>query len=362
MRAELGVPRTDLVAPDVVHAERSPVDRRAGSMGIAVCGLGNIGSVHAESLASLRGCHISGVYDIDRDVTRRCADARNVRPYSTFDQLLADRDVRAVVLATPAEFHRDGVLAALEAGKHVFVEKPLTVSMSDARVIASAVQQSPLIVQVGFCERFNPQFIEARRCVSKLGRIQSVHTSRIGPLEFSDPAWELGALDTAVHNFDLILWLTGQRPVAVTAFAAHVYSEIKIPTAVTTVIRFEGGMIANDQINWVRTAAHPVSQCALARMTLFGDAGVFDVDLASRPSSLLTAHEFSRPDTISLGGPEYFGSLKLQFDAFVRAIESGGPSPVPVSDAVRVESLAIAAQESLRTGQTVSLPEELCAL
>src|SRR5262249_28041200 len=158
-----------------------------------------------------------------------------------------------------------------------------------------------------------------------LGRIQAVHSSRIAPLEFSDPSWELGALDTAVHNFDLILWLTGARPLSVTAFGAHLYPGLSIPTSITTVIQFEGGMIATDLISWVSLDAHPLRKNARSRMTLLGDQGIFEVDLSSRPSTLLTMNDVSQPDTVILGGPEYFGSLKLQLEAFLLAIETAGP-------------------------------------
>jgi predicted dehydrogenase len=328
------------------------------SVGVAVCGVGNIGSMHIESLRSLRGCHVSGVFDIDPGRVAEVAGTNGFRACATFDELLADPDTQAVVLATPAEFHRTGVTAALAAGKHVFVEKPVATTMADARAIAAAARRSPLVVQVGFCERFNPQYIEARRLVPRLGRIQAVQSSRMAPLEFSDPSWELGALDTAVHNFDLILWLTGARPLSVTAFGARLYPDLSIPTAITTVIQFEGGMVATDHISWVSLDAHPLRKNARSRMTLFGEQGIFEVDLFSRPSSLLTLNDLSQPDTVILGGPEYYGSLKLQLEAFLRAIETNGPSPVPVEDAVRVEAIALAANESLHTRKTVLITGE----
>src|SRR5262249_22011182 len=142
---------------------------------------------------------VAGVYDRDPGRTAAHAARAGVRAYWSSEELLADPAADAVLLATPASAHRDGVAAALAAGKHVFVEKPLADTVADARAIAAASAGHPgLVVQVGFCERFNLQYIEAKRAVPQLGRIRAVQSSRVAPLGLSDPAWGLGPLDTAV--------------------------------------------------------------------------------------------------------------------------------------------------------------------
>ena len=326
-----------------------------GSTRVAVCGLGNIGAVHAENLRGLRGCTVAGVCDARIGRARAVADRLGSRVYEDFDDLLSDPSIDAVVVATPASHHREAVLAALAAGKHVFVEKPLANDLEDAIAIDLAARASDRVVQVGFCERFNPQYLEAKRAVPSLGRVGSVQSSRVAPLALGDLSWPLGPLDTAVHNFDLILWLTGARPASVRAFGARIAPSTRRDTAITSVIRFEGGAVAVDHVAWVDASAHPLGQCARSRMALYGERGVFELDLNERPSSLLNAGGYSRPDTVILGGPGYSGCLKAQFDAFLGAIERGGPSPVPTAAGVAAEALAIAAQESLRTGEEVRI-------
>jgi predicted dehydrogenase len=324
---------------------------------LALCGLGRIGTVHLDNLRELRGCRITGLFDVRPEVAAQQSSRSGIPAYTTLAALLADPVAQAVVIATPTDSHREIVVAALAAGKHVFVEKPLAGTLEDARAIAEAARRSDRCVQVGFCERFNPQYLEARRAVreGRLGEIRAVHTSRIAPYADSDPQWELGVLDTAVHNLDLILWLVGRAPRSVACHGVRVYADSAIPHSVTTLVRFEGEALASDHIAWVKESAHPLGHCARSRMTLIGDEGVFDIDLAGRPASLLTAASYRLCDTVIIGGPGYYGCLKLQFEGFLRSIEEGAPVLAPVEDALLVERVALAARDALQSGAEVRL-------
>ena len=324
---------------------------------LALCGLGNIGKVHLESLRSLRGCRLAGLFDRNLDVVQRLSESTGIRAYASEDEMFGDPATAAVVIATPSASHREFTVRALVAGKHVFVEKPLAGTLADAAMIVDAKAKSDRVVQVGFCERFNVNYVEAKRAVAngRLGRIRAIQSSRTAPYCFSDPTWELGVLDTAVHNFDLILWFMGRAPKSVLARGTQVYADSAIPHSVTTILTFDDGVIATDQVAWVRDDVHPLHQCARSRLVLHGDQGVFQIDLSQRPSSLLTEAAFCEIDTVILGGPEYYGCLKLQFDFFLRSIESGSPVMATVEEALLTERVAIAAQESLHSGQEIKL-------
>ena len=324
---------------------------------LALCGLGNIGKVHLENLRSLRGCQVTGLFDRNREVSELLSAATGIKAYGSADEMFADPTTAALVIATPSVSHCDMVISALAAGKHVFVEKPLAGTLADAAMIVEAKSKSDRIVQVGFCERFNVNYLEAKRAVSegKLGRIRAIQSSRTAPYSFSDPSWELGVLDTAVHNLDLILWFMGRPPRSVLARGTQVYSDSTIPHNVTTLLMFDGGELATDQVAWVRDDAHPLHQCARSRLVLQGETGVFQIDLSHRPASLLTQESFREMDTVILGGPEYYGCLKLQFDFFLRSVESGAPVLATVEDALLTERVALAAQASLRSGKEIQL-------
>jgi myo-inositol 2-dehydrogenase/D-chiro-inositol 1-dehydrogenase len=324
---------------------------------LAICGIGNIGKVHLENLLSVRGCKVTGIFDVNQAELELAASRFSVAAYRDFDELLNDSLVDAVVVATPTNSHAELCVRALAANKHVFVEKPLAGSLEDALTIANAATHSDRVVQVGFCERFNVNYLEARRAIRSggVGRIRAIHSSRVAPYFMSNPAWELGVLDTAVHNLDLTLWLMGCTPVSVLTRGVQVYDDSAIPHSATTLLSFRDGMMAVDHIAWVKDRGHPLNQCARSRMLILGDEGTFDIDLTDRASSLLNRDGFRKLDTVIIGAPEYSGCLKLQFEYFLRSIEDGAAVLAPVEDALGTERVAMAALESLRTSREVRL-------
>src|SRR5437868_5433827 len=161
---------------------------------LAICGLGNIGKVHLENLRSLRGCSVVGLFDRHRKELEQLSASLGIRAYASGDEVFADPDSDAVVVATPSGSHREFVLRALDAGKHVFVEKPLAGTLADAEAIVAAKLKRDRVVQAGFCERFNVNYMEARRAVlgGQLGRIRAIQSSRTAPYALSNPLWDLG--------------------------------------------------------------------------------------------------------------------------------------------------------------------------
>ncbi|MFN0171688.1 MAG: Gfo/Idh/MocA family protein [Bryobacteraceae bacterium] len=324
---------------------------------IAICGTGNIGRVHVENLLSLRGCELAGVFDTRRETLEAVCAEYGVAAYADLDAMLGDGRVDAVVVATPSDSHEEVAVKAFAAGKHVFIEKPLAGSFAECERILAAAAASGRVAQAGFCERFNVNYLEAHRAVAagKVGAVRAIHTSRWAPYAYSNPAWTLGVLDTAVHNLDLILWLFGRMPRSVLARGTRVYADSAIPHTATILLSFDDGAMAVEHIAWLDDRGHPLNQCARSRMMIQGSDGLFFVDLTDRPSALLSGGEYRMIDSVILGSRDYAGCLKLQFDYFLRSIEQGAPVLAPLEDAVRTERVALAAKESLESGREVLL-------
>jgi predicted dehydrogenase len=206
------------------------------------------------------------------------------------------------------------------------------------------------VLQIGFCERFNVAYLEAKRAVQqeRLGAIRAIQTSRVAPYQYSDPTWELGVYDTATHNIDLILWMKGNSARSVLARGTRVYEDTDMQHFCTTVITFDDGSIAVDTVAWVRKERHPLSECAESAMFIQGSLGSFRVDHSSRPASFLNDQGFRALDTVILGGPEYYGSLKLQLDHFVGTIGGELPPSPTAREAFEAEKVVLAAVESLK--------------
>jgi predicted dehydrogenase len=325
--------------------------------GLAICGVGKIGEVHLDNLASVRGCRLIGIYDTDAERLRRVSARTGVRACTSLESLLSDDSVNAVVVATPSGSHSSVACQAMQAGKHVFIEKPLAATIEECQLVIETARRTGRIAQAGFCERFNVNYLEAKRAVAsgKIGKVRTIHTSRVAPYSMSDPAWPLGVLDTSVHNLDLILWLMDREPKSVLARGTRVYSDSDVFHSATILLGFADGAMAAEHIAWIQDEGHPLNQCARSRMTVHGSQGAFFIDLSERPSGLLSQGEYREIDTVIIGGPEYAGCLKLQFEYFLRSLEEGAPVLAPLADALRTERVVLAAKASLESRQEVFL-------
>ena len=198
------------------------------SIGWGVVGLGGvvIDSVAPAILAS-PGSRLVACSRRDPANTRDAALALGFeRVYASHDELVADPEVDVVYVATPNALHKDAVLAAARARKHVLCEKPLAMSVADAREMAQACDDAGVILRVAFQIRLEGMLHRVRDIVAsgELGELRSIAFERTAPLtqrgEWRRDASQGGILfDVATHLLDLIPWLTGLRYREVSAFS-----------------------------------------------------------------------------------------------------------------------------------------------
>jgi len=179
---------------------------------IAVVGCGYWGSNHARTFSDLGALY--AVSDRHPDRADALAGKHDVKAMD-FDEVLADPAVDGVVLALPPQYHADQAIAALEAGKHVLVEKPIALSVADARRVVEAAEKSDRVAMTGHVLRFHPAFeaLEAMIAAGDLGAVRYIHSHRVGLGKFhaeNDALW-----DIAPHDLSLILAITGEKPVNV---------------------------------------------------------------------------------------------------------------------------------------------------
>ena len=174
------------------------------------------------------------------------------KAYSELGDVLADPAVDAVYLSTPNALHAEQALAALAAGKHVLVEKPMALTVDDARAMAAAASARGLVLGIGFHLRFHPVHVEMRRMIAE-GRIGSPTyvEGLFGSVANMQPGqWQLdpalaghGSLTgLGVHLIDLLPWLLGKRIVEVAAISDGPSDERPVESLTTAVVRFDGGV------------------------------------------------------------------------------------------------------------------------
>lgn len=174
-----------------------------------------MGSGHALYISeSVKGARVAGIYDANTTVARKVASkvkkigGLSVTAYNSIQSLLADKEIKAIIIASPDNLHAEHLSMAIAAGKDVLCEKPLASNDSDAKKVAQIVNKSKAIVGIGFMRRFDPAYLELKRIVrsGKYGKVLQIRcTSR----NVSSPTATTAMLLTnvAVHEVDVIRWL-----------------------------------------------------------------------------------------------------------------------------------------------------------
>jgi UDP-N-acetylglucosamine 3-dehydrogenase len=328
---------------------------------VGIIGYGEHGHFLLEACRRMSGIRVRSIYRRSMEAAQEAASKYGVIAARSYQELLADPQIQAVFITSPSQVHREHLVASLEAGKHVLIEKPLADSLEDAKAIVAAVKKTDRVVMVDHCERFDPAFLDAKQVVAsgRIGELRAISCSRLSPLHLNNPAWKMGVLDTAVHNFDLICWYMDAVPTQICARSARVNQNLKIDDHAWISLQFEGGRHAEDHIAWLAMdnylmpVAHP-------RFLLHGTKGFYQVDLTRR-SGLLYDGQCSRyTDDVLLGlSEEYLATMAYTVWHFMRAVERGGPSPMPASAALLASRLAMAAGESIAAGgKWIAIPRD----
>src|SRR4051812_723045 len=126
---------------------------------ISLIGLGYIGKIHLKLLKENHNWNISGIYDIDQQLTAHLADQYQVRAFKSLEEAITHS--QALDIATPSSTHYEIARQAVIAGKHVFIEKPVTSDLKDAKKLQKLIKEAGIVFQVGHVERFNPAFVAA---------------------------------------------------------------------------------------------------------------------------------------------------------------------------------------------------------
>jgi predicted dehydrogenase len=342
-------------------------------IGIGIIGCGSMGREHARNLRMLSGARLVAISDPVEDARRRLiAETAVPYAYAGYHDLLEAPDVDAVIITVPNALHRGVALAALAAGKHVLLEKPLAHSVEDGAAIVRAAEQSNKVVMLGFNHRFNPSAQALHRAI-EAGRLGTLYYARARWLRreglppqgswFTSKAAAGGGplIDIGVHMLDLALHMLGY-PQAITAFGVtHAYFGSEraqtAPPNLFDVEDFAAGMItlANGATVQVETSwasfIRDDSDICLELLGTLGGARLSNDD--DNPLSIFTTQDGEQVD-ITPRLPEIDGHWE-ELRAFLSAIRTGSPSPVPIRDGLRILEIIDAVYESARSGASVPI-------
>ena len=330
---------------------------------VGLIGAGWIGRFHGESVAlRIPGTRLVAVADPAPGAAASLIErvSPDARPYTDALELIADPNVEAVLISTPASTHTDLVVAAAEAGKHVFCEKPMALTLEDADRAIGACAANNVALQVGFNRRFAADFTAAHDVITAggIGTPQLLRSLTRDPGITADVAAQVKPWtifnETLIHDFDALLWLNpGARVVEVFAQAdALVHPQYKeqgyLDTSMVQ-LRFDNGAFASAEANFQATYGYDV------RGEVFGSGGMVSAGEVTRTAMRHYSSPGVLADTPRVNIELFHDAYVAQLAHFADCIRSGSAPLVDGLDARNALEIALAAKESVETGLAVSL-------
>jgi UDP-N-acetyl-2-amino-2-deoxyglucuronate dehydrogenase len=350
----------------------------ADPLRFAVVGCGVIGRRHAQVISRLADAELAVAVDVDEVAAERLAVTYDAASAFSLDDALARDDVDVVAICTPSGVHAEQAVTALEAGKHVVIEKPVDVSREAARRLIATEATAPGLATVISQHRFDASSLAVREAIrtGRLGRVTSglATVSWWRSQAYYDSGdwrgtWDLdggGALmNQGIHTLDLLVWMLG-RPVEVTAYTSRLaHTDIEVEDTAVAIVRFEGGVVGTVHAT---TAAYPGLSARLQVNGSQGSAIVDDDDLHYFHAQCLAAGSETSGNQATLLVPRsgdgeaakagadpaaLSDAHSLQYVDFVEAIRSGGPPQVTIGDACTTLAVVLAIYQSATEGRPV---------
>ena len=328
-------------------------------VGIAVLGCGRIGRIHAGNLARHSRAKLVSVFDVAGDAARQTATELGVQRAQSLDEVWSDREVTAVVIATPTDTHVPLITAAVKAGRAIFCEKPIDVDLERARACGRDIAPHRPRLMMGFNRRFDPSFraLGERLHRGEIGRLElAVITSRDPappPLAYIKSSGGL-LRDMTIHDFDMARHLAGEIS-QIQAFGANLVdpriARLGDIDTCTVSMRAKSGALL--QINNSRRCVYGYDQ----RIEVFGASGMLQAANRRATSVEHSGEKYTgaRDPALNFFLERYAEAYRAELDAFVSAVEQGRPMSPDFSDGLEALRLAVCAEESLRTQLFVDL-------
>ncbi|MCC5961908.1 MAG: inositol 2-dehydrogenase [Rhodobacteraceae bacterium] len=326
---------------------------------IGLLGCGRIGQVHARSIKALDDAQVVAVADAMPDAAQALANSTGAEMRDT-DSILTAADVDAVVIGTPTDTHFDLIHAAARAGKAIFCEKPIDMSVDNIRACMDVVSGAGVPFMTGFNRRFDPNFaaLRARIRADDIGAVELLTiTSRDPsppPVSYIERSGGLFR-DMMIHDFDMARFLMGEEFTLLHAVgSALVDPDIGAAGDVDTaavILTSESGRIC--QISNSRRAAYGYDQ----RIEVHGQKGMLRAENQLETTvELATDAGFQRAPAQHFFLERYEAAYLAEMRAFVAAAQGGTSAAPGIEDGLFAQILADAATRSCQSGQPVALP------
>jgi predicted dehydrogenase len=325
--------------------------------GIGIIGLGLWGEAILDSLLGVREAKVMAVASRSSQRAKEIAQKYGAKKsYTDCWELAKDPDIQIVIVATEEDRHVEPTLAALEAGKHVFLEKPIASTLEDADRIIQAAEASQSMTMVGHIFRFDGRHSHAKELISegKIGKVASFFAKH-NVIKKNFDIYRRVPLHmvSSVHEFDLARWYLEDEPAEVYCVGNNALGE-KDPDSFWITVKFRKGVVAAFQTVWLLPEAAPV--WLDIDVEIMGTQGFIDLNTRDAGMTIWSPEGTKFPMygmlPVLRGIP--YGALRNELEYFVRCVQdSKRPDVLSLKDAREALHIAVLADESFRTGKVV---------
>jgi predicted dehydrogenase len=329
---------------------------------VAVIGVGAAAQVnHIPALKKSEGVELVALCDRDEEKASRVAQRYGVpRVVESIDELLRDDELDALIIATPNYLHAPMAIAALQAGKHVLVERPLARNAAEAEKMAQAAKKADLVLMCSLAHRYRSDAQILKKFVDgkELGRVFYAKAgwlrqrSNWKPEDWRDKKRVTGGgvlLDLGVQMLDLSLWMLGHPAVESVTASAHFPPQTQVEDSLCAFLRLETGAMLTLEVTWGLLMEKDFAYC-----NLFGEHGAalwnpLRMHRAMHGSLVNVTPAVDSPRNV------YKQAVEAQIHSFLDAVRKGSASPSSVQEALTVMHLVDAIYRSAETGREVKL-------
>lgn len=353
-----------------------------GGVGVAVIGAGSIGTLRAQIAHRHPSVDFIGVCDVVEDKAATLAEACGADAYSTDPlEVIARDEVDCVIVASTEDAHFEPAMAAIQAGKHLLIEKPFTILPSEAEKLLASAEEYGVMVYTGFTQRFRRRYLAIKEHVNRgyIGEVTSAKstiylTQAVARSVISRANSTTPSINTMTYLFDLLMWyMDGEKPISAYAAGSKgaMNEEFGSLDSTWCVLKFAGGAVANLGVSWELPVFWPAN-VATMDFELFGRDGTVSVKDDHRDIMMASNKPVPAPYTpdvemnVALLGSympgdwalgEHFGAMQEETHAFINSVGQHRQDPILASGQQGFDVLVVsrAVDESARTGEVVPI-------
>ncbi len=337
-------------------------------LNVAVVGAGLLGARHARVFHEQPETNLVAIVDVN-PARAEIAQTLGAKFYADIPTLLANENVDALAIATPDHLHHAPVMAALNAGKHVFVEKPLATTLPEARELAAASVKSNCVVMVNYSQRFVSDHVWIKHALDDelIGKPQIVISVKFDTISVPTEMIRGWSAQTSPiyfmssHDLDLTHWFLQARPTQVFAHETRGTLDaqgIAVHDGLNALIQFDGGITTSFHSSWIYPNTYP--RVADGYMQIIGADGALMYNNRTRTVEFYNSKgaqkiEFTGPHTADVVNHRVTGAFTEAVRHFIACIqEKREPLTSPRNTLIVTETQA-AVIESLKSGQPVNV-------